>query len=430
VRHAHHFVVAALLAALILAACASQSPSGGLQLFTETPGAGGSAATQPLSSGGGSAATPPGQPGQPTPPGLAMQWDAPPPMTIDPSRHYLAILKTEKGDIEVELLADKAPVTVNNFIFLARQGFYDNTTFHRVLQDFMAQGGDPTATGTGGPGYEFQDEFHPDVRFDEPGLLAMANAGPNTNGSQFFITFVPTPHLNGRHTIFGKVVGGMDVLKSIRLRDPQANPDYPGDRLITVEIQEVAESRLPPATATPLPNAPVAADGRPLAALPVEQRAGLYNAPPQRVIDVTQTYTATIATTQGDIVVRLFPADAPESVNNFVVLANLGYWDGFPIVYAEPDSFVLTGSPAGSPDSDIGYTLPPEVKRANSAGAVGYWYREDQQASSGSQFYIALQALPDADSAFTAFGQVVAGQDVAGKLTTADSIKTITIEAP
>lgn len=166
------------------------------------------------------------------------QWPTPPPMTIDPKKHYRAIFHTEKGDIEVELFAGQAPKTVNNLVFLAREGFYDNTTFHRVLPDFMAQGGDPTGTGRGGPGYTFEDETRPSDRFDAPGILAMANAGPNTNGSQFFITYIPTPWLNGRHTIFGRVTRGMDVLQSLTPRDPQKYPRTPGDALQSVEIQE------------------------------------------------------------------------------------------------------------------------------------------------------------------------------------------------
>lgn len=165
------------------------------------------------------------------------QWAQPPAMLIDPQKHYTAVFKTEKGDITVELFADKVPNTVNNFVFLAREGFYDNTTFHRVIQGFMAQGGDPTGTGRGGPGYRFADEFHPALKHDSAGILSMANAGPNTNGSQFFITFGPTPHLDGKHAVFGKVVGGMDVLKSIRLRDPQTDP-RPGDRIQTIVIEE------------------------------------------------------------------------------------------------------------------------------------------------------------------------------------------------
>jgi cyclophilin family peptidyl-prolyl cis-trans isomerase len=167
----------------------------------------------------------------------AKQWPTPPAMTIDPKKKYTALFRTAKGDIEVQLFADKAPKTVNNFVFLARQGFYDNTTFHRVIADFMAQGGDPTGTGRGGPGYQFADEFDPSLKFDKPGLLAMANAGPGTNGSQFFITLAPTSWLDNKHTIFGQVVKGMDVLKTISLRDPMRT-SKPGDLLQKVEIVE------------------------------------------------------------------------------------------------------------------------------------------------------------------------------------------------
>ena len=168
---------------------------------------------------------------------MPQQYDAPPALTIDPSKAYVATFKTERGDIVVELFADKAPRTVNNFVFLAREGFYDETTFHRVIADFMAQGGDPTGTGRGGPGYRFDDEFHPDLRHDGPGILSMANAGPNTNGSQFFITHVPTPHLDGRHAVFGRVSDGLDVLMSIDLRDPQT-ARMEGDAIHTIEIAE------------------------------------------------------------------------------------------------------------------------------------------------------------------------------------------------
>ena len=162
---------------------------------------------------------------------------APPSGALDTSKTYTATFKTEKGDIAVELFADKAPRTVENFVNLARAGVYDGTTFHRVIGGFMAQGGDPTGTGTGGPGYQFGDEFHPSLRHDSPGILSMANAGPGTNGSQFFITYGPTPHLDDRHSVFGKVTGGMDVLRALRERDPQRDRQ-PGDRIDTIEISE------------------------------------------------------------------------------------------------------------------------------------------------------------------------------------------------
>jgi cyclophilin family peptidyl-prolyl cis-trans isomerase len=162
---------------------------------------------------------------------------APPSGALDTSKPYSARFKTEKGDIVVELHADKAPRTVENFINLARAGFYDGTTFHRVIGGFMAQGGDPTGTGTGGPGYEFDDEFHPSLRHDSAGVLSMANAGAGTNGSQFFITLGPTPHLDDRHSVFGRVTEGMEVLRSLRERDPQRDRQ-PGDRIETIEISE------------------------------------------------------------------------------------------------------------------------------------------------------------------------------------------------
>ncbi len=165
------------------------------------------------------------------------QWNVPPVMSLDLKKSYSATLHTDVGDIVIRLYTDKVPHTVNNFIFLARQGFYDNTIFHRVIANFMAQGGDPTGTGTGGPGYRFQDEFRPSLRHDKPGVLSMANAGPNTNGSQFFITHVPTPWLDNKHSVFGQVSEGMDVLLSIPPRDP-GRPHSPGVHLLSVTIEE------------------------------------------------------------------------------------------------------------------------------------------------------------------------------------------------
>lgn len=161
-----------------------------------------------------------------------------PAMSLDISKKYQAVFKLAKGgSFTIDLYPDKAPVTVNSFVFLAREKFFDGTTFHRVLDGFMAQGGDPTGTGMGGPGYEFQNEDS-DLKFDKPGVLAMANAGRDTNGSQFFITFVPTPQLDGGYTIFGQVIDGMDVVNSITRRDPMANPDFIGDVIESVTISE------------------------------------------------------------------------------------------------------------------------------------------------------------------------------------------------
>jgi cyclophilin family peptidyl-prolyl cis-trans isomerase len=168
---------------------------------------------------------------------MSKQWKNSPEMVIDTRKKYTATLSTDKGDIVMELFAAKTPRTANNFVFLARQNFYDGTIFHRVIADFMAQGGDPTGTGTGGPGYRFADEFHPSLKHDKPGIFSMANAGPGTNGSQFFITHVPTPWLNGKHSVFGQVIQGMDVLLSIPARDPSKTAS-PSVKLNKVTIQE------------------------------------------------------------------------------------------------------------------------------------------------------------------------------------------------
>jgi cyclophilin family peptidyl-prolyl cis-trans isomerase len=166
------------------------------------------------------------------------QYSAAPPMTIDKSKQYFATVKMAKGgEFVIQLYPDKAPITVNSFVFLARQGFFNGVTFHRVLQGFMAQGGDPTGTGTSGPGYEFVNE-NSDLKFDKAGVVAMANSGPDTNGSQFFITFGPASTLDGGYTIFGQVINGMDVVNSITLRDPQQNPTFPGDAMESVTITE------------------------------------------------------------------------------------------------------------------------------------------------------------------------------------------------
>lgn len=150
---------------------------------------------------------------------MAQQWSSPPAMQIDPEKSYKVSMDTTQGTIEIELFPEYAPKTVNNFVFLAREGFYDGVTFHRVISNFMIQGGDPTGTGRGGPGYRFEDEFDGNPLRHETGVLSMANAGPNTNGSQFFITHGPQPHLDNRHTVFGKVTKGQDVVDAIRQGD-------------------------------------------------------------------------------------------------------------------------------------------------------------------------------------------------------------------
>jgi cyclophilin family peptidyl-prolyl cis-trans isomerase len=171
--------------------------------------------------------------------GLRDRWYAQPEQVIDPDKEYVATIETEKGNIVIELYADTAPVNVNSFAFLAEEGWYKNSTFHRVLPGFVAQGGDPTGTGVGFPGYRCDDEVTPERTFDGPGVVALANSGPDTNGSQFFITYDATPNLNEGFTIIGRVIEGQDVAESITPRDPQGDLEAPpGDKIVDITIQE------------------------------------------------------------------------------------------------------------------------------------------------------------------------------------------------
>jgi peptidylprolyl isomerase len=166
-------------------------------------------------------------------------WTSAPPMTIDVNKQYTAHINTVKGNVDVQLLPKAAPIAVNSFVFLARQHYFDGVTFHRVIPGFMAQGGDPTGTGSGGPGYTFDNEVSSGLTFDAAGVMAMANTGqPNSNGSQFFITYAAQPSLNGGYTIFGKVLSGMDAVQALTPRDPTTNPTTPGDKINTITIDE------------------------------------------------------------------------------------------------------------------------------------------------------------------------------------------------
>ena len=208
-------MITLLFALMLFMGCVLQTPAPDGETATEQPEASPTAAATT---------------GDPTPTGTSaaptstivsarqaarQQYSSPPAMGLDAGSEYAADFRTSLGNFRVELLATQTPVTVNNFVFLAKEGFYDGVIFHRVIENFMIQGGDPTGTGGGGPGYRFEDEIVPGLVFDAPGKLAMANAGPGTNGSQFFITTVPTPHLNGNHTIFGTVTEGQEVVDAI-----------------------------------------------------------------------------------------------------------------------------------------------------------------------------------------------------------------------
>ena len=235
-------LLALILATVALMACVLQTPE------AETPEA--TEATQPTAAPTVAANTPAGPTVTQAPtqtrsvarPSGRVRYSSPPQMTLDSSSDYTADFRTNYGNFRVRLLSSQTPITVNNFVFLAQQRFYDGLTFHRVIESFMIQGGDPDGTGGGGPGYAFQDEIVPGLVFDAPGKLAMANAGPGTNGSQFFITTVPTPHLNGNHTIFGVVTEGQAVVDAISRVSvgPRDNPLQP---VIIERIDIIQSSR-------------------------------------------------------------------------------------------------------------------------------------------------------------------------------------------
>ncbi len=211
-------------------AAAEQNPATAADIAEVAP----TAVVAPTAAADPAAAAPAEQPAAAAP----QQYDAPPPMTIDPDAEYTATITTPRGDIVVELRPDIAPVTVNNFVFLAREGFYDGLTWHRVLEDFMAQGGDPLGDGTGGAGYNIPAEFTSEISFDRPGLLAMARANdPNSASSQFFITTAPAPWLDEQYTIFGEVIEGQEIVNNIPLRDP-ATATNPGEEIVAITINE------------------------------------------------------------------------------------------------------------------------------------------------------------------------------------------------
>lgn len=436
-----------LIAVLLLAGCGSQGgdgesipPETGDETVTETASeeaAESEAATpEPAAVESESSSPPAARDGM---------YSAPPETVIDTETYYYATLATERGDIKVQLFADRSPVTVNNFVFLAQEGFYDNTTFHRVLDGFMAQAGDPTGSGMGGPGYAIPNETYPGLVFDRPGLLAMANSGPDTNGSQFFITFAPAAHLNGGYTIFGEVVEGLEVLDEITRRDPNAAPDFEGDALETVTIEETDTSELPtptPAPPTPTPTAtptPYAPTGqgegeRPLTEVPAAERANFYNTAPELEIDATQSYTALISTSQGDMTAMLYADSAPVAVNNFVVLSDLGFYDGLPVNTVNPDQVMVIGAPDNTPANDVGYMLDAEMGITETLGIGSIAYIPMQAAdgsimSSGSQLLIALVEPPQGISVqYSFFGQITDGLEVLSSITMSDTVNSITIE--
>ncbi len=350
---------------------------------------------------------------------------------------YVATIKTDKGDIVAELYPD-TPQGENNFVTLALNGYYDGLTFHRVEPNFVIQGGDPLGTGTGGPGYTIPAEInHTHPR----GALAWARTGDDNNpqrassGSQFYITLAETPFLDGAYSVFGSVIHGMDVADKIAV----------GDKIQRIDISTATTSKIPTPgptntptitptpTVTPTPFAPTAQQGRPLATVEVATRDKYYNKPPAMTIDKTKKYEATIDTAKGKVVMELDPSVAPETVNNFVTLANLGYYDGMPVAHVQEGTFIVFGSPTSQPDSDVGYSLPiePTVQASKVVTGTSAMYPVGDAAgnpvASGSQFFISFTAIPEGSVPLNVLGKVTEGMDVAQKLAIGDVVKTITI---
>ncbi len=421
-KHKHAYLLILLaLSAILIAGCA-KPPSAKKSQDTATPKPAPAATKEVIAQ----TATP--EPAANATPDH-LTWPMAPHMFIDVDKIYVATFVTEKGDIVAELDAKNAPITTNSFIFLANEGYYDNTTFHRVIPDFMAQGGDPTGTGTGGPGYVVPDEINPDMHFDRPGLLAMANAGPNTAGSQFFITYGPAPWLDGNFTIFGEVIEGMDVLKQLTPRDPQKNPDKPGDKLITVKISEAESSRRPTPTPTPTPFAPdTSRTDHFMADMKPEERIGYWNAPPENILKPGKIYVANIETDIGDIQVELMSDAAPNNVNNFVVLANNGYYDGTRFFQVVPDAdsvgggliVAIGGDPSGTGNGTPGYVLDDELQ-PDAFNDIGWLGSAQPDANrNGGAFFITLKSSPWLSAHFTPLGRVIGGQETLKKFTALD----------
>lgn len=328
---------------------------------------------------------------------------------------------------------------------MANNGYYDGLTFHRVEPGFVIQGGDPKGDGTGGPGYTIPAEInHKHGR----GALAWARTGDQVNptrassGSQFYITQQETPFLDGQYSVFGQVISGMEIVDKIAV----------GDKIQRIDIKEAAASQLPtplPPTPTPQPKAPKSEQGRPLAKVPVAQREALYNTPPALTINPAGAYTATIKTSKGDVVVALDPKTAPKAVNNFVTLAELGFYDDMPVAFTDPTLYVVSGSPASRPDSDVGYALEPEFGLSSSkaitgsqavtatvgaqviTGTVAMYPSFDQMTgdimASGSQFFISFTEVQENETPLSLLGKVISGLDIASKLTVSDTLTSVTI---
>jgi len=359
----------------------------------------------------------------------ADRFSGPAPMSVEPDKTYVATIVTSKGNIVAELYPD-TPESVNNFVTLAQNGFYDGLTFHRVEPGFVIQGGDPKGDGGGSPGYTIPAEIKHN---HSKGALAWARTSDEVNperrssGSQFYVTLAETAFLDGAYTVFGQVIEGMEVAEKIAV----------GDKIERIDISTAQVSRMPTPTPTPQPKAPMAEEGRPLAMLLAEQREKLYNTAPAITLDPTKSYQAIITTPKGDVVIDLDTKTMPATVGNFVLLANMGFYDRMPISYLQPDSYAVFGSPKSQPDSDIGYALDLEPSGGTSpatpviTGTVSM-YPVAAPASgavkaSGSQFFISFVQPPDSGTPLNTFGKVASGLETLKGLKAGDVVESIKI---
>jgi len=315
-------------------------------------------------------------------------------------------------------------------VTLAENGFYDGLTFHRVEPGFVIQGGDPQGDGSGGPGFTIPAEInHPHTK----GALAWARQSDEVNpdrrssGSQFYITLEETAFLDGGYTVFGQVTEGMDVVEKIAV----------GDKIERIDITTSDVSHMPTPTPTPEPKAPVSEEGRPLAKLSAAEREKLFNTAPDTTVDADKTYQATIKTDKGDVVLDLDAKSYPQTVGNFILLSELGFYDGMPIAYLELDSYAVFGSPNSGPTSDVGYSLALEGPGSQGTtsgvitGTVSMYPVQNQVTgeimSSGSQFFISFIQTPDLGTPLNGLGTVSSGMDVIKELKAADIVDSITI---
>ena len=357
-----------------------------------------------------------------------------PEMAIDPDTIYLATIKTAKGDIVVELYGQEAPIAVNNFVALAEMGFYDAMPLYPVGPPQAVLTGDPTGDGQGSPGYDLPAEIGIANLAGAMGYLRFpdqVNPERLSNGSQVYITLEAVPDIDGVYAAFGQVIEGLDVLGQVEM----------GDVIETIAISEAAERVAPtpaPPTPTPTPFAPTSAEGRPLAAIDPAERVNAFNMPPAMALEAGTDYVARITTDLGDIVIDLFEEQTPVTVNNFVTLANLGFYDNT-MFHRVIDGFMAqAGDPSGTGTGGPGYVFEDEIVPELVFDKAGLLAMANAgPGTNGSQFFITFDAADWLNGQHTIFGQVIEGEDLLAQIQRRDPvdpsapatmIETITIE--